>query len=511
MKKAQILDCTLRDGGYYTDWDFNDNIVTTYLNGLNNLPIDYIEIGYRSKPTKEYQGKFGYTPVYVLQQIRQLSKKKIAVMLNEKSTLPEDLNQLTEPIKEFVDMVRIAVAPKNLQRAITLAKAVKEQGFEVAFNIMYMSTWDEYENFYEQLKELNGIVDIVNMVDSFGGVLPDDVTTIVNKLRQSVSCKIGFHGHNNLQMSLINTLTAINCGVDSVDCTILGMGRGAGNLNTELLLTCLSKCGLEVNFNNLGNVITAFTSLYEKFRWGTSLPYMLSGAYSIPQKDVMEWVQNRVYTLNNIVRALDNRRFKQKDNARYPAFEQRNPSEAIIIGGGESVMEHITAIIKYAIENDVSLIFATSRYAALFNDCDNRKYFVLVGNESKRFESNICDRESFSGTCILPPYPRLMGTDVPPFAQPFTYELAKIDFTDNYLDSCTTVALQTAICLGAEKVRLVGYDGYMGSVLSEKETKLTMENRAIFLDFKNFSKNDIVSLSKTLYQELTVKSIYQFL
>ena len=104
-----------------------------------------------------------------------------------------------------------------------------------------------------------------------------------------------------------------------------------------------------------------------------------------------------------------------------------------------------------------------------------------------------------------------MGTDVPPFAQPFTYELAKIDFTDNYLDSCTTVALQTAICLGAEKVRVVGYDGYMGSVLSEKETKLTMENRAIFLDFKNFSKNDIVSLSKTLYQELTVKSIYQFL
>lgn len=56
-----------------------------------------------------------------------------------------------------------------------------------------------------------------------------------------------FHGHNNLQLGLINTLTAIEEGVDFVDATILGMGRGAGNLNMELLLTMLSKRGLEVN------------------------------------------------------------------------------------------------------------------------------------------------------------------------------------------------------------------------------------------------------------------------
>ena len=86
----QILDCTFRDGGYYTDWDFNGGIVRDYLVGLNSLPIDYIELGYRSLPTKEYQGKFGYTPVYLLQQIRALSNKKLAVMLNEKSTLPPD-------------------------------------------------------------------------------------------------------------------------------------------------------------------------------------------------------------------------------------------------------------------------------------------------------------------------------------------------------------------------------------------------------------------------------------
>ena len=52
--------------------------------------------------------------------------------------------------------------------------------------------------------------------------------------------KIGFHGHNNLELALINTLTAIDCGADIVDATVTGMGRGAGNLKTELLLTALN-------------------------------------------------------------------------------------------------------------------------------------------------------------------------------------------------------------------------------------------------------------------------------
>ena len=116
-------------------------------------------------------------------------------------------------------------------------------------------------------------------------------------------------------MGLINTLTAIDCGIDYVDATILGMGRGAGNLNMELLLTCLNKRGLDVDFNVLGDVITAFQPLYEQYKWGTNLPYMISGANSIPQKEVMEWATNRTYSFNSIVRALNNKKNNVKDNA----------------------------------------------------------------------------------------------------------------------------------------------------------------------------------------------------
>lgn len=506
----QILDCTFRDGGYYTDWDFNGDIVHDYLVGMNGLPIDYIELGYRSLPTKEYQGKFGYTPIYLLKQIRELSTKRLAVMLNEKSTSIDDLKQLTEPIKGLVDMIRLAVDPKNLLRAINLAKAVKEQGFEVGFNIMYMSKWDEYEDFYEKLSGLNGVVDIMNMVDSFGGVMPKEIETIIKKLCQTLTCKIGFHGHNNLEMGLINTLTAIDCGVDSVDCTILGMGRGAGNLSTELLLTYLNRKGLDVDFTLLSDVITTFQPLYEKYRWGTQLPYMISGANSLPQKEVMALVTNRIYSFDSIVRGLQNKKDKLEDNAKYPVFDAEKYEDVIIIGGGQSPMNHLEGITNFINQKkSVALVFATARHAAIYQGLDVPEYFCLVGREAKRLTEQV--KLPFTGKCILPPYPRKLGTDVPEFAKDKTFELEEIKFTNRFYDSCTTLAIQTAINLSSQNIYIVGYDGYPSSILSEKAVALTNENESLFSDFHIFTGQKLVSLTQSLYDELEIESIYQFI
>lgn len=507
----QILDCTFRDGGYYTDWDFNGDLVYAYLVGMNNLPIDYIELGYRNNHETEYLGKFGYTPVYLLKQIRDLSKKKLAVMLNEKSTKPEDLKHLTEPIKGLVDMVRLAVDPKNLLRAITLAKAVKEQGFEVGFNIMYMSKWDQYESFYENLSGLNGVADIMNMVDSFGGVMPNEVEEIIKKLRSKLTCKIGFHGHNNLEMALINTLTAIDCGADSVDCTILGMGRGAGNLNTELLLTYLNHKGLKVDFNALSDVITAFQPLFEKYRWGTQLPYMISGANSLPQKEVMALVSNRVYSFDSIVRGLQNKKDNLEDNAKYPILKNEQFDNVIIIGGGESPMNHLEGITNFIrLSKNIALVFATARHAHRFLNLDVPQYYCLLGREAKRLKVNV-SAEQFKATCVLPPYPRKLGTDVPDYAVNATYELPKIEFTKEYQDSCTTLAIQTALNICKGNIYIVGYDGYPGAVLSEKEVALSNENMALLRDYEKYTGKKMKSLTPSLYHELEVESIYQYI
>ena len=54
FKKTQILDCTLRDGGYYTDWDFSNETVDEYIRTTNQLPVDYLEVGYRNNPSKPF-------------------------------------------------------------------------------------------------------------------------------------------------------------------------------------------------------------------------------------------------------------------------------------------------------------------------------------------------------------------------------------------------------------------------------------------------------------------------
>ena len=349
MRTFKIFDATLRDGGYYTDWDFDTKTVDAYIKAMNALPIDYLELGYRNNPEREYLGKYGYCPVSVLKQIRANCTKKLDVMLNEKSTKVEDLDRLVKPLVGIVDMIRIAIDPKNFDRAVILAKAIKAMGFELGFNCMYMSRWlSDYPDFLKKLNQLEGMADLFCMVDSFGGMTPKELTEIVKVVRANTTCPVGFHGHNNLQLGLINTLTAIDLGLEFVDCTVLGMGRGAGNLNTELLLTYLNaQQGLEVDFNVLGDAVQAFQPLWEKYRWGTSLPYMISGANSLPQKEVMALVTNRIYSFDSIVRGLQNKKDKVVDNAKYPILDEQKYEDVIIIGGGQSPKKHIEGLIEF--------------------------------------------------------------------------------------------------------------------------------------------------------------------
>ncbi len=479
----KILDCTLRDGGYYTNWDFDPSVVETYLKSLNKLPIDYLEVGYRSGPLDGYLGNYFYCPEHILMKIRETSSKKIAIMLNEKNVKPKDAYNLLNPVKDSIDMVRMAVNPKEFKRALLLAEEVKKMGFEVGFNVMYMSTWKEEKDFINQIKESNDIADYLYMVDSFGGVFPNEVKDIIELVRSKSNAKLGFHGHNNLEMALANTLVAIDEGVDMVDATITGMGRGAGNLKTELLLTVLNSRGMiDFQYNDLSKTVDSFTKLQEMHQWGTSLPYMFSGANSLPQSQVMEWVGKRYYSFNSILRGLSNQAKGQKDNRKLPQlnFEtEKRHDKALLVGGGPSAVEHSDALKRHLISNpDAVVIHASSKNAMSFWNLENDQYFCLVGNEGHRLEDVFLDHK-ISGKCILPPYPRTMGTYIPKVMREKSYELKEVNFTNVYKDSHTALAIQSLIELGVKEVLVTGYDGYKGEI-SQKERDLFIENQRLF-------------------------------
>src|SRR5690606_34706880 len=171
----KILDCTLRDGGYYTNWDFDRNAVDTYIESCNYLPIEYLEIGYRSTPQQGYLGEYFYLPVYVIERIKKQTNKKLAILLNEKDITAEDAGPLLTPCLGLITLVRIAVAPQQFARGLKLAKAIKDMGFEVGINVMYMSKWEQHKDFLSLLPEIKGIADYFYMVDSYGSVYPQDV------------------------------------------------------------------------------------------------------------------------------------------------------------------------------------------------------------------------------------------------------------------------------------------------------------------------------------------------
>lgn len=513
MKKIQILDCTLRDGGYYTNWDFDKSLVDNYLACTNNLPIDYLEVGYRSIPMKGYLGKYFYCPVYELADLKSKSNKKLVIILNEKDIRTEHLDQLLKPIQGLVDMVRIAIDPENLGRAIVLAQGIKKLGFEVGFNVMYMSKWKTYGDFVKELKNIDGIADYFYMVDSYGGVYPQDVIDTISLVKSNTNCKLGFHGHNNLELALINSLTAMEHGVDMIDATIWGMGRGAGNVKTELLLTALnSRIGLDVDFNALGRVVNSFEDLLAKYQWGTNLPYMISGSNSLPQKDVMDWVTTRFYSFNSIIQALQNQKDKVKDNERLPALvSAHQSSEVLIIGGGKCAAEHAEGIIEFInSKQNLTVIHASSKNANLYKSIKNKQIFCLVGSEGHRMETVFENLGDFEGLCVLPPFPRKMGTYIPASVREKSYELPVIEFTDKYKDSHTALALQTALLLQAENVFIAGYDGYQDVQITQKERDLTDENEYLFSLFANSNKQ-LISLTPSVYKKLNYNSVYSFI
>ncbi|MFK7934875.1 MAG: aldolase catalytic domain-containing protein [Saprospiraceae bacterium] len=512
-KSVKFLDCTLRDGGYYTDWDFNKSLTEDYFSAVNQLPIDYIQVGYRSKPLDGYYGEYFYLPEATTERLRQqVNQAKVAVMLDEKNVTPELAVELLRPCQGWCSMVRFACKPDRISSMAAYIDPLKEMGFEVAINMMYLSKVDIDSRLKADLKVLNNRADYFYLVDSYGGLYPQDLRTKMAQIREVLDVPVGYHGHNNLEMALINTITAIEEGAAIVDATLTGMGRGAGNLKTELFLTWLnSQQGIEVDNNALGTIVQKFYDLKEKYNWGTSYPYMVSGAWSLPQADVMNWITKNRYSVESIIQALNNKKDNVLDNQRFDIFEHKsltnsNLKRSILIGGGQSVVQHQQQILDFLNRNqDVVAIFSSSRNLHLFADIQNPSVLCLVGDEGSKLEKRVENTQLEKiQTVILPPYPRTMGSNIPNHFHDKTFELNAISFTEKYTDSPLAIGLQTMLDLATEVNYLVGFDGYTEA--DGQKVLLNEENQFVINAF--LQQQSLIALTPTKYSGVTEKSIY---
>lgn len=244
-KFITILDCTLRDGSYLIDYQFTAEDTYIVCLGLERAGFKLIEVGHGTglRSSLTGKGKAAASDEEYLQAAKTAlsgSDARFGMFFIPGIGKLEDLEMAAEYGMEFV---RIGTNVTEIDQAKPYIEKAKALGMTVSSNLMksYAVSIDDFVKLAKSAADYGA--DVISVVDSAGGMFPEDVHEYVRRLRDITDKKIGFHGHNNLQLAIANSLQAVKAGASIVDSSLQGMGRSAGNAQTEILVMALEKMG----------------------------------------------------------------------------------------------------------------------------------------------------------------------------------------------------------------------------------------------------------------------------
>lgn len=279
MKNFHIIDCTLRDGGYYTNWNFDTSLVRELIKTLDKNGIDIIELGYKS-PLKG--GAYRKCNDGFIKNIVDFeTKNNLAFMIDAKDFVNKngvDFDLLSDCIKDKdkspFSVCRLAIKLDEIEIAVEIAKFIIQKGYRLFVNLMTVSLLSE-ENVLKFLITMSPLAEVLYIADSYGNLTPDKVSTIAQNCVVAHNKSNGIHCHDNLGLAFANSLSALNNGFDYVDSTMLGMGRGVGNTKTEQVLIYRNN---QITADVL-DILEEFQKLQTIYKWGFNSLYMLGGLH----------------------------------------------------------------------------------------------------------------------------------------------------------------------------------------------------------------------------------------
>ncbi|OBS94232.1 pyruvate carboxyltransferase [Vibrio tasmaniensis] len=309
-----ILDCTLRDGGYYNNWDFEPEVVSRYLDSVAKAKIDYVELGLRNFAKPGFLGAFAYTTEEFVNTLMLPDGPTYGVMIDAKTILESGLavenaiDELFVPAsKSKIDLVRVAAHFNEVEHSAPIVSYLKKLGYTVGFNLMQAGgkADDIIADKARQAVSWDGL-DVLYFADSLGNMDAQEVQRIVRALRVHWTGPMGIHTHNNMGKGLDNTLTAMEAGVSWLDTTITGMGRGAGNTQTESLLAYLDTPTSKYQPKPVYElVIRHFESMQKNYGWGSNLLYFLGAQNDVHPTYIQNLLSNPHYGTDEIIGAID--------------------------------------------------------------------------------------------------------------------------------------------------------------------------------------------------------------
>ena len=530
--KLKILDCTLRDGGYYNNWNFSIELINKYLKVMSEIKVDYVEIGFRSGEKKEFRGACAYTTDEFLDSLKIPKNIKIAVMINgaeliENNNLKKNLSSLNNLFKKSkfsrVKLIRIACHFSEIHKVIFIASKIKNLGYQVAINLMQISdrTENEIQQFCDLAKKYN--MDALYFADSTGSLSSEQTLGIVRYFKKNWKNDLGIHAHDNMDKAMENAMISLKNGVNWIDSTVLGMGRGPGNVKTEnLILELEKKYNRKVNYNSLIKLVeNDFIPMRNKYGWGSNVYYYLSGLYGIHPSFIQGMLGAKNFTSEEILAVIENLKteggkkfsndlidtykkyFVGKGKGKYNPIQNIKNKDVLILGSGPGVKVH-----KIALESFIK------KY----------KPFVIALNTQNSINSKLINTRAVCNTLrlltdhrsfkhlpqkLILPYQRLSNLIKDKFKK-----VKKLDFgvevknnTFQFMKSSAvipnTLAISYALGISnsgkAKKIYIAGFDGYEADDPKKKEMD---DLFSLYQSLKK--KSELVSITPTKYK---VKSI----
>lgn len=469
-KNIQILDCTLRDGGYVNDWRFGIAGIDFILRKLYEAGINRIEAGFLSQEEPSIEGRTIFTQIEEINALPALQgKKNIACMINYGSYSIEDL-----PIYSGsgVDTLRIAFHRKDLLVALDYCEACLQKGYRTF--IQPMATTDYSDNELAVLMSRSNEMkpDAVYIVDSFGTMQQKDVLRLLDTYKNNLdeSIAIGFHSHNNLQLSFPNAQEILKEDVRHtiiIDASVFGMGRGAGNLCTELLTMYLNE-----NYNTKYQLVpileiidSHLNSIFLHTPWGYSIPYYVA---SINQchPNYATFLMNK-QTLG--VRAI-NVILSQIPDEKKHGFDKQFAEQLYLDYQARTIDDSQTLeTLRHQLHNHPVLLVAPGKTIRTYHDTIKQwieqEHPIVISINFLPEEYNT-DMVFLSNTKRFSTMNELDVTKVVATSNIQDKRFTQVDYASLIVpgqieaDNAGLMALRLMIRLGIKKVWIIGYDGF---------------------------------------------------
>lgn len=527
-----VLDCTLRDGGFYTDWDFPMELADAYVAAMDAAGVAVIEVGYRSRRSAGYAGPFKYVSDPLVRRLAGSFEIGVAVMLDAKEFVgaETEVGPLFAPADASrITMVRVATTAKHVDSAAELVAVLSDLGYRTTINLMAWGSLDRDE--CRRVLDRAGLsaADVIYVADSFGAMHPDDVVEAAGLMGAIGDKAWGIHLHNNLELAFANALAAVRHGATWVDTSVLGMGRGPGNLKTELWLQHLATRAGDDRYQT-GAVYDLIGEhlrpMQDAHGWGPGPAYVLSGNLGVHPSFAQRLLETGRYTVGEIIAVLErlhhsgrggsfsrdalydaisqrHQRARSKEGRKRSRVVRRLPEEdwgereVLIVGRGPLLHRHADAVNEY-IARHRPIVIECNYLPDIEPSEDHYCAFVLLANARL-----LARAARASGKRVILGYagsPVDLGTaldDELVFSEPYETQTGKLSFENGCViphDVVSMFGIGQAVRRGVRRISVVGFDGYAISA-NQREQRMQNEMKEFF------------ALLQSEYPDVTVKSL----